>query len=84
MVAGLYSFLSDAEVLYRFNLLFLRKCQYPEGGKIGKISAVCLVASMDVRIHRDMIDKQDLLEHFYLIHTVLMCYCRHLSHKICL
>jgi hypothetical protein len=57
MVAGLYSFLSDAEVLNRFNLPFLRKCQYPEGGKIGKISAVCLVASMDVRIHRDMIDK---------------------------
>ena len=48
MVAGLYSFLSDAEVLNRFNPPFLRKFQYPEGDKIGKISAVCLVASMDV------------------------------------
>jgi len=59
MVAGLYYFLSDAEVLDRFNLPFLRKCQYPEGGKIGKISAVCLVTSMDVRIRRDMIDKRN-------------------------
>ena len=57
MVVGLYSFLSDADVLNRSNPPFLKKCQYPEGGEIGKISAVCLVASMDVRIHRDMIDK---------------------------
>jgi len=39
------------------NAPFLRKVKYPKGGKIGKISAVYRVASIDARVHRDMIGK---------------------------
>ena len=43
----------------RSNVPFLRKFEYPEGGKRGKRSTVFLAASMDVRVHRGMIDKWD-------------------------
>jgi len=39
---------------------------------------------MDVRVHRDILDKKDLLERFNLLHAVLNCYRRLLSYKICI
>jgi hypothetical protein len=49
--------LAAEEVTERPNTPFLRKVEYPKGGKIGKISTVFRVASIDARAHRDMIDK---------------------------
>ena len=49
---------------------------------IGKISTVCLVAFMDVQVYRNMIDKQDFLKHFDLLHTILTGYRGLLSYKI--
>jgi|AntAceMinimDraft_5_1070358.scaffolds.fasta_scaffold523396_1 hypothetical protein len=63
---------------------FLKNVKYPEGGKIGIISTVCRVASIDVRVPRDMIDKYDLLGRFKVLRAVLTCYRRFLSYKICL
>ena len=39
---------------------------------------------MDVQVYRNMIDKQDFLERFNLLHAALTCYRKHFSYKICL